>query len=104
ADGMGGLAMERPDRVSQGGREAQRVGSLGLDDDPLCDLRTIPEVSPPGRANSGSSLLLALQAQQASDDSRNPFPILRLARELFSAAPGDRVVLRLAVVFRCPPL
>src|SRR5215475_7763362 len=38
--------------------------------DPHCDLRTIPEASPPGRANSGSSLLRFLVAP---DYARDPF-------------------------------
>src|SRR5262249_36101443 len=72
--------------------------------DPLCDLRTIREVSLPRRANNWLSLLPALQFQQATDDPGDPLPILSLARELFSAALGDRIVFRLAIVFRRPPL
>src|SRR5262249_48911952 len=47
---------------------------------------------------------LALELQQATDYPGDPLPFCSLARELFTAAFRDRIVFRLAVVFRRPPL
>src|SRR5262249_44202730 len=72
--------------------------------DQLCDPRTTHESLQPARANNGSSLLLALKPKESTDPPGDPLPVLCLERELFTAAFRDRIVFRLAIVFRRPPV